>query len=154
MKKHIEAIQRGYPQIYLACHADHVKAKSTEYQLSARDSTILSHLHEDRPLTASVLAAHLGVQASTFSAAIKGLIELGYTRKTANPSDRREAQLTLTRLGATAMAATSVLDASRVADMLAELEADDLVRAVEGLRLLADAALRLQLKMSKKEKIR
>ena len=154
MKKHIEAIQRGYPQIYLACHADHVKSKSTEYQLSARDSSILSHLDEDRAQTASVLAAHLGVQASTFSAAIKRLVELGYARKVANPLDRREAQLTLTRLGATAMAATSVLDASRVAALLAELDADELVRAVAGLRLLADAAQRLQLKTFKKEKIR
>jgi DNA-binding MarR family transcriptional regulator len=154
MKKHIEAIQRSYPQIYLACHADHVTAKSTEYQLSARDSSILSHLDEDRAQTASVLAAHLGVQASTFSAAIKRLVALGYARKIANPTDRREAQLTLTRLGASAMAATSVLDTLRVAAILAELNATEVNRAVDGLRLLADAARRLQLKTAKKEKIR
>lgn len=153
MKKHIEAIQRAYPRIYLACHADHVKAKSTEYRLSARDSSILAHLDEDHAQTASVLAAHLGVRASTFSAAIKRLVSLGYARKIANPSDRREAQLTLTRLGATAMAATSVLDASRVGAMLSELAPDELAKAIDGLRLLAGAARRLQSKTSNKETI-
>ena len=158
MKKQIEAaveaIQRGYPQIYLACHADHVKAKSTEFRLSARDSSILSHLDADKPQTASALAAHMGVRPSTFSAAINRLITLGYVMKRANPADRRETQLTLSRLGAKAMAATSVLDASRVAAMLAELDAEERIRAVAGLQLLADAAKRLQLKQSKKGKSR
>jgi DNA-binding MarR family transcriptional regulator len=156
MKKHIEAaveaVQRGYPQIYLACHADHVKAKSTEYRLSARDSSILSHLDASLPQTASSLAAHMGVRPSTFSAAIGRLIVLGYATKRANPADRRETQLTLSPRGAKAMAATSVLDASRVAAMLAELDVDERARAIAGLQLLAEAAKRLQTRQSAKGK--
>lgn len=158
MKKQIEAaveaIQRSYPQIYLACHADHVKAKSTEFRLSARDSSILSHLDVEKPQTASALAAHMGVRPSTFSAAINRLIALGYATRRANPADRRETQLTLSHLGAKAMAATSVLDSSRVAAMLAELDASERIRAIAGLQLLADAAKRLQLRQSKKGKSR
>lgn len=154
MKKQIdaavEAVQRGYPQIYLACHADHVKAKSTEFRLSGRDSSILSHLDIEKPQTASALAAHMGVRPSTFSAAINRLIALGYVARRANPADRRETQLTLSPHGAKAMAATSVLDAVRVTAMLKELNADELERAIEGLQLLAEAAKRLQIRKSAK----
>lgn len=154
MKKQIEAavaaVQRGYPQIYLACHADHVKARSTEYRLSARDSSILSHLDVSLPQTASALAAHMGVRPSTFSAAINRLIALGYVARRANAADRRETQLTLSPRGATAMAATSVLDSSRVAAMLAELNADERARAIAGLQLLAEAAKCLQSRQSAK----
>ncbi|MBL8523020.1 MAG: winged helix-turn-helix transcriptional regulator [Betaproteobacteria bacterium] len=154
MKKQIdaavEAVQRGYPQIYLACHADHVKAKSTEFRLSARDSSILSHLDADRPQIAGVLAAHMGVRPSTFSAAINRLIALGYVIRRANPADRRETQLTLSPRGAKAMAATSVLDAARVAAMLKELDADERARAIAGLQLLAEAAKRVQIRQSAK----
>ncbi len=144
MKKEIEAVQRAYPQIYLAYHADHVKAKSNEYRLSARDSSILSHLDRKTPQMANVLAAHLGVRPSTLSAAIKRLIELGYVKKRANPDDQRAAHLTLSELGAKAMAASSVLDSARVKAMLSELKAGERVRAIAGLALLAEAAGRAQ----------
>ena len=42
--KAVLEIQRLYPQIYLACHVDHVRASSTEWRLSSRDSSILAHL--------------------------------------------------------------------------------------------------------------
>ena len=143
MKKQVEAVQRAYPQIYLACHAEHVKARSNEFRLSARDSSILAHLDTREPQTANELVAHLGVRASTFSAAIKRLVELGYVKRRADPHDKRAAQLTLSALGAKAMSATSVLDASRVANLLSKLTSRERSAAIAGLSLLAEGAQRI-----------
>jgi len=138
----VEVVQRCYPQIYLACHVDHVRARSTQFRLSARDSSILAHLSPDDPLTPTELAAHLGVSGSTLSAAVAKMERLGYIKRRAILEDRRSFALTLTRQGARAMAATSVLDHVRVVEVLAELPPRKRRRALEGLQLLADASRR------------
>jgi DNA-binding MarR family transcriptional regulator len=145
---HVVAIQRYYPQIYLACHVDHVRAISTPHRLSAKDSGLLSHLDEARGITAGQLARHLGVAASTLSAALTRLESLGYLTRHPRPRDRRTIELRLTARGAEAMAATSVLDRRRVAGLLARLTAAECRRAVAGLALLARAAGELQLNRS------
>src|SRR5579862_7488882 len=145
---HAVAIQRYYPQIYLACHVDHVRAASTAHRISARDSGLLAHLDEENGITAGQLARHLGVAASTLSAAIARLESLGYLTRQARPRDRRIIELRLTAQGAEAMAATSVLDRGRVAGLLARLTPADCRRAVAGLALLARAAGELQLHRS------
>jgi DNA-binding MarR family transcriptional regulator len=66
-------IQRLFPQIYLACHVDHVRAASTAWDLSSHDSSILVHLDREKPISPRDLAKHLGVAASTLSAAIARL---------------------------------------------------------------------------------
>ena len=71
MKRQTRALQRHFPQIYLACHTDHVRARSTPYRLSAKDSMLLAHLDENEPISASELARHCGVAASTMSAALQ-----------------------------------------------------------------------------------
>jgi len=76
--KDVFEIQRLYPQIYLACHVDHVRASSTEWRLSSRDSSILAHLYGATGMSPKMLATHLNVAASTLSAAIARLVELGY----------------------------------------------------------------------------
>ena len=136
----ITAIQRYYPQIYLACHVDHVRASSTPRRLSANDSMLLAHLDEDAPVSAGALARHLGVAASTLSAAVKRLHALGYLRRQAQSRDARIVELWLTTVGAEAMAETSVLDRQHVAGLLAQMSASDRTRATEGLALLARAA--------------
>jgi DNA-binding MarR family transcriptional regulator len=98
----IEIMQRCYPQIYLACHQRHVRAASTRFRLSARDSSILAHLSESIPMAPTALAAHLGVGGSTLSAAIANLETLGYVERQPVPRDRRSVGLTLTRQGAAA----------------------------------------------------
>jgi DNA-binding MarR family transcriptional regulator len=150
MKKLIEQIQRAYPQVYLACHVDHVKAKSNAFRLSARDAAILSHLDDETPETAGRVAAHLGVRPSTFSAAINRLIELGYVKRAPNPHDRRETWLTLTQQGVRAMAAASVLDAARVSALLATMSPAARERAVSGLVELARAARALRVQEATK----
>jgi MarR family transcriptional regulator, organic hydroperoxide resistance regulator len=136
----IELVQRYYPQIYLACHKRHIRASSTAYRLSARDSSILVHLNDTVPVTPTDLAGHLGVRGSTLSAAIRRLEQLGYLQRRKSPRDRRIVALTLTPHGAKAMAETSVLDATRVAAVLGKLNRNEQKRALEGLALLAKAS--------------
>jgi DNA-binding MarR family transcriptional regulator len=100
----IRAIQRYYPQIYFACHVDHVRKASTAHALSSHDSSVLSHFDETRPITPSALARHIGVGPSTFSAQ---------------------------------------LDRMRVERLLARLSPGERLRAVEGMGLLAGAALQM-----------
>lgn len=136
-----ERLQRAYPKIYLACHVRHVRAASTAFRLSSRDSAILVHLEAKNPVTPSQLADHLGVRASTLSAAIQKLEKLGYTRRTTARQDRRVIHLFLTPQGAQALAATSVLDARRVAAILRKLSPQERSRALHGVELLAQAAM-------------
>src|SRR5579863_488783 len=136
----VELVQRCYPQIYLACHKGHIRASSTAYRLSARDSSILVHLSESVPVTPTELAAHLSVRGSTLSAAIRRLEALGYLLRKRISRDRRSVALTLTPQGARAMAETSVLDSERVAAVLARLRRSERQRALEGLELLAKAS--------------
>jgi MarR family transcriptional regulator, organic hydroperoxide resistance regulator len=147
----VELVQRCYPQIYLACHKRHIRASSTAYRLSARDSSILVHLHETVPVTPTELAAHLSVRGSTLSAAIRRLEQLGYLQRKRMPRDRRTVALTLTPQGAKAMAETSVLDSERVGAVLAKLNRNERKRALEGLALLAKASRQSMSKADPKE---
>lgn len=133
-------VLRFYPQIYLACHVDHVRATSTEWQLSAHDSSILAHLDRTVPASPRELARHLGVTSSTLSASIARLETLGYLSSNPAAADKRRRELLLTDRGAEAMAATSVLDRGRVQALLATLSEPDRESAVRGLSLLARAA--------------
>ncbi|HKE00657.1 MAG TPA: MarR family winged helix-turn-helix transcriptional regulator [Planctomycetota bacterium] len=134
------AIQRSYPQVFLACHLRHVRARSTELRLSARDSSILGHLDEVAGMRAADLAAHLAVVPSTLSAALARLEGLGYVARSVSASDRRAVELRLTERGADAMSATSVLDPRRLEAVLRRLRPDQRRDAVRGLDLLATAA--------------
>lgn len=140
MKELVAEIQRLYPQIYLACHVDHVRARSTEWRLSARDSSILSHLELRAGMRPRNLAKHLNVAASTLSATIARLENLGYITSRSLPRDKRERELRLTKLGAEAMAATSVLDRERVQSMIENLTPREAQIVSRGFRLLARAA--------------
>src|SRR3954464_14678863 len=142
--KIVREIQRLYPQIYLACHVDHVRASSTKWRLSSRDSSILAHVDETRGISPRTLASHLNVASSTLSAAIRRLTELGYISSDPSQSDLRQRELRLTARGAEAMEGTSVLDGDRVAAVLKLLDARSREAAVNGLRLLASAARRLE----------
>jgi DNA-binding MarR family transcriptional regulator len=135
----VRALQRFYPQIYLACHVDHVRTKSNPHHLSAHDSTLLAHLDEHEPTLAGELARHLGVANSTLSAALKRIEALGHVKRTPRSLDRRQIDVRLTAAGAAAMAAASVLDARRVAALLGELSPAQQKRAIAGLELLVRA---------------
>jgi len=136
----VRAVQVAYPQIYFACHTRHIRRASTPTHLSAADSTLLAHLDEDEPVRPTALARHLGLAASTMSAAIARLAGHGYVTHAAAPRDKRATELRLSRKGAAAMQASSVLDQDRVAAMLARLRPPHRRQALKGLALLARAA--------------
>jgi len=136
-------VQRLYPQIYIACHTDHVRAVSTKWRISSQDASILVHLDRDTGLSPRALADHLGVAPSTLSAALARLSELGYLTNEPNGTDRRKRELRLTARGAEAIASTSVLNADRVRTLLQNLKPAERKAALNGLALLARAARRL-----------
>ena len=140
----VREILRLYPQIYVACHVDHVRATSTRWQLSAHDSAILAHLHPRVPVGPRDLAKHLGVKPSTLSASIARLESLGYLTNTAPARDKRRRELRLTERGVEAMASTSVLDRELVTKLLATLTVRERADAVRGLGLLARGARALR----------
>src|SRR4051812_13517858 len=111
--KDVRIVQTAYPQIYFACHTRHVRRASTATQLSATDSTLLAHLDEDDAVRATTLAKHLGLAASTLSAAIARLAALGYVIQRRDTNDRRAVELLLSAKGAAAMQASSVLESAR-----------------------------------------
>jgi DNA-binding MarR family transcriptional regulator len=133
-------IQRLYPQIFVACHNDHIRAASTGWRISSQDSSVLVHLDRNAGTRPSALAKHLGVTPSTLSATIARLEKLGYLSSTPHESDRRRRELRLTARGGEAIAATSVLDGDRVRAMVKKLTPAELKAAVRGLGLLARAA--------------
>jgi len=137
-------VQRLYPQIYIACHTDHIRAVSTSSRISSQDASILAHLDRESGLSPRALANHLGVKPSTLSAAIARLSELGYLTNEPAETDRRKREIRLTARGAEAISSTSVLDAKRVRAMLSKLKPDERKAALRGLALLAQAARRLK----------
>lgn len=144
--KIVREIQRLYPQIYLACHVDHVRASSTKWKLSSKDSSILAHLDDKRGTSPRTLAGHLSVAPSTLSAAIRRLTDLGYISSKPSQTDLRQRELRLTKRGTAAMAETSVLDGRRIAALLKHLDPKKREAALDGLRLLAAAARQLEVR--------
>ena len=133
-------LQRLYPQIYLACHIDHVRAASTKWRISSQDAAILVHLDREHGSSPRELASHLGIKSSTLSAYIARLSALGYLTSEPNKVDGRRREIRLTERGAEAMSATSVLDAARVRELLKKLKPAERKQALLGLELLAKAA--------------
>jgi DNA-binding MarR family transcriptional regulator len=138
----VRLVQVAYPQIYLACHTRHIRRGSTATRLSAADSTLLAHLDEQHATRPTQLAKHLGLAASTLSAAISRLATLGYVSLDRAIKDGRAIDLRLTAKGAAAMQASSVLDANLVEKMLARLSSAERKRALDGITLLAKGARR------------
>lgn len=136
-------LQRLYPQIYIACHTDHVRAVSTRWHISSQDSALLVHLDQNLGVSPGQLATHLGVSSSTLSAHLARLSALGYLVSERNPKDRRRRAIRLTERGAEAMSSTSVLDKNRVKQLLTKLKQGEREEALRGLALLAKAAKQL-----------
>ena len=141
LETQVTEIQMLYPRIYMACHSEHTKARSSEVQLSVRDSSILAHLSVKEFARPGALAKHLDVAASTLSEALHNLVSLGYVSSKTDPSDERRTDFKLTPKGISAMKAASVLNSQKVAAILDRLTPAQRSQAIEGLRLLADAAI-------------
>jgi len=136
-------VQRLYPQIFVACHTNHVRAVSTKWRVSSQDASILVHLDREFALSPRALADHLGVAPSTLSASIARLSKLGYLTSEPSQKDRRQREIRLTARGAEAISSTSVLNVERVRAMLGQLKPAERKEALRGLALLAQGARRL-----------
>jgi DNA-binding MarR family transcriptional regulator len=132
-------ILRAYPQIYLACHVEHRTRARSAHGLTSREAGFLTHVGEGGTSPAA-LARHLGIGRSTLSAALARLESLGLIAADADTADARRKRIRLTEAGREAISQDSVLDAARVAALLASMRKDERRRAVEGLKLLATAA--------------
>ena len=144
MPDEVFEIQRLYPQIFIACHNDHIRAASTEWRISSQDASVLVHLNRDTGIRPGALAKHLGVAPSTLSATISRLEKLGYLSSKPAETDKRQRELRLTARGAEAIAATSVLNAERVRALVKKLTPAERKAAVHGLGLLARAAREIE----------
>jgi DNA-binding MarR family transcriptional regulator len=144
MEPDIFDILRSYPQIYLACHVEHRTRSSSPTGLTSRDSTVLAHVDDPQGSSPASLARHLGVAASTLSAALTRLEREGLLSVERDPGDGRRRVVRLTEGGRQAIARESVLDPERVARLLSAMAPDDRAGAVRGLKALASAARRLR----------
>jgi DNA-binding MarR family transcriptional regulator len=136
----VATVLAHYPRIYHACHARHRRDPTTAEVLSARQASVLDHLHEVDPVTLKDLAEHLGVTPSTMSLSVDRLVAAGYMRRERDAADGRRVSLRLTPTGARMKAAQSVLDPRRVDTMLGRLTPGERADALRGLALLARAA--------------
>ncbi|MBI4907073.1 MAG: winged helix-turn-helix transcriptional regulator [Acidobacteria bacterium] len=134
-------VQSAYPRIYLACHTEHQTARVTGQELSQRDATILAHLNEQDPVQQGVLVSHLGIAKSTLSEALAYLEKRSLICRKTDPADPRAVLVSRTSAGSQAMSGGSVLQSSRLTLLLDQLTSDERRRAVDGLELLARAAL-------------
>lgn len=138
----LQVIQVAYPQVYLACHTRHQRKRTTTHALSARDSSILSHLDVRTPTTPAKLARHLGIARSTLSEAIKRLTSMGYTTqsaRTTSAGNRGGVAISLTEHGLDAIRDTSVLEEPRLRAVLQHLSATELRDVARGMNALAAA---------------
>ena len=135
------AIQRLYPKLYVACHTTHGRSSDATSSITARECAVLSHLCIDPTLSAARLARHLGVGRSTLSDLTARMVEQKFLRSLQDPHDERKRRLTVLPEGMAAMSAISVLDGHRVGEVLARLTPLQRSKAIEGLTLLAEAAM-------------
>ena len=136
----LTAVMTLYPRIYFACHTRHVRDPQSQRMLSRHQASILDHLDEIEPTTVMDLAAHMGVTSATMSLSIDRLERKGYVVRLKDATDRRRVHVRLTTAGVRVREASSVLDAERVAALVARLTDEERTRAIDGLALLASAA--------------
>lgn len=137
-------VQFAYPKIYLACHSQHQNARTSQAGISQRDASILAHLSRAEAIPQNVLARHLGLAKSTLSEALAWLEKCAYVSREPDDRDPRVVRIRLTDRGQEAMSGGSVLQSERLNLLLEQLSKEDRTRAVDGLELLARAALTIK----------
>ena len=139
----VETVLECYPQIYFACHRRHVRDPQTQAVMSAHQAGVLDHLDTVEGTALHRLAQHMGVTASTMSLTIDRLERGGYVTRSRNKTDKRRVDLRLTPAGARIKRQQKVLEPELVAAMLGRLDRTRRQAALQGLRLLAEAAIEM-----------
>jgi DNA-binding MarR family transcriptional regulator len=135
------SVQRLYPKLYVACHSIHGRATATAPTWSATECAILSHLCVEPALSASLLAKHLGLARSTLSEFVSRLVDDGHLESHRDERDERRNRLVVTAAGLAAMSSVAVLDQTKLAAVLSRLTPGERARVIDGLALLAQAAV-------------
>ncbi len=136
----LESGVAAFLQFYRACHRRHVRDRRARRVLNANQGSILQHLDSDEPTNLHVLARHMGVTASTMSLNVDRLEQAGYVRRERDARDARRVELRLTESGQRLKDEQNVLDRGMVGKLMESLGQTDRRTAIEGLRLLAEAA--------------
>src|ERR1700739_4980941 len=92
------------------------------------------------PQPAATLPAALGVSAPTATRMCDRLVRKRLVERRANPSDRRQVVLSLTRAGDELVQTVTRRRREEIGGLLKSLPSDQLAPLVEGFRLFADAA--------------
>ena len=140
MTEQVAQLLAYYPRIYFACHMRHVRDPKRNQELSSHQASVLDHLDDVEPTGLLVLAAHMGVTASTMSLMIDRLARSGYVIRSRDSKDGRRVSLRLTKAGVRIKSQQKVLDPERVRNVLGELTAEEREQAIHGLALLARAS--------------
>ncbi len=140
-----------YPKIYFACHTRHVIDVGKGVKLTSHQGSVLDHLDAQEHVSLQELALHMGVTPSTMSITVERLVKLGYVSRIKSKKDSRKIELLLTQPGLKIKRSKSVLDSTRVAEVLGRLTIEERKAALKGLGLLASAS-EMQMKSSSLEK--
>jgi DNA-binding MarR family transcriptional regulator len=95
--------------------------------VDGREYAILSILESDGPDSQLELARLLGKAPAVVVAAVDALEARGLVERARDPSDRRRSRVTLTAAGAKTLRKADALADDAVADLLAGLDADELL---------------------------
>ena len=137
----VKQVLEWYPRIFFACHVRHARDPRTRREISSHQASILDHLDSKEPTSLLALARHMGVTASTMSLTVDRLTRGGWVVRERDVRDGRRVNLRLTAAGLRIKQTDRVLDPARVRAMLSHLSREEGKRALEGLRLLAHAAM-------------
>jgi DNA-binding MarR family transcriptional regulator len=137
----VERVMTLYPRIFFACHTRHVRDERSGRVLTSHQASILDHLDERDAMRLSDLADHMGVTPGTMSVHVDRLERMGFVSRRRSEADARQVELRLTADGVRVRDDKSVLDPALVQQMLSELTAAERREAIQGLALLAQAAM-------------
>lgn len=137
--KDVLDVLRAFPRIYLACHVKHRTRSKSPSGLTERDASLLAHIEDggEQPGRACAPRRHFAID---LSAGLGRLTACSLVRLERVDGDGRKRKITLTPDGIKAISRDSVLDPHRVAQLLGRLRSGDRRRAVDGLKLLAEAS--------------
>ena len=141
LDENVLEIQSLYPKIYLACHLAHQNARSSSLNISNRDCIILAHLFDGKLSYNKQLAQHLNVAPSTMSEALNHLVSLKLVEYCVDAEDQRRTKYRLTAQGQDALQASSVLNTSKLTNIIDKLSKEEQDTVIKGLRLLAGSTL-------------
>jgi DNA-binding MarR family transcriptional regulator len=149
LEPRISRLLTAYPDIFLACHRQHLREDGGGRAITEHQASVLDHLDVERSITLSNLAEHMGVSRSTMSITVERLVRGAYVVRRRDRKGGRCVGLTLTANGLRVKEETGVLDPQLVREMFRLMPAEELEVALGGIERLATYA-RILLKRRKK----